>query len=137
MTIRTASKSIAWLTEAIKSLPADESVPKGTQGFNVYQTQKEHWLGWLDPSAGTGTYPRQNNDERDARDVYNRIVEPKMLVWLATAAKVELTLLHTAIAAANASEKMPSKSAAIRKYIPWAVVEAALALQQENNAAKA
>ncbi len=137
MTKRTASKSIAWLIEAINDLPADALVPKGTQGYNAYRTQKEHWLGWLDPSAGTGTYPRENNDQRDARDVYNRIVEPKMLVWLATAAQVERTLLHAATTAANAAEKMPSKSAAIRNYIPWAVVEAALALHRANNAAKA
>ena len=134
MTKRTAFKSIAWLIEAINDLPADASVPKGTPGYNVYQTQKEHWLGWLDPSAGTGTYPRKNNDERDSRDVYNRIVEPKMLVWLATAAQVERTLLHAATTAANAAEKMPSKSAAIRKFIPWAVVEAALVLHRVNKA---
>jgi hypothetical protein len=133
----TVSKSIAWLIEMIRNLPADESVPKGTQGYNVYQSQKEHWLGWLNPSAGTGTYPRQEDGKRDARNIYTRIVEPKMLVWLATAAQVDTKLLQTAVSAANAAEKMPSKSAAIRKFIPWAVIEDALEKQRENNGAKA
>jgi hypothetical protein len=56
MTKRTASKNTDWSIEAINDLPADATVPKGTQRYNVYRTQKEHWLGWLDPSAGTGIY---------------------------------------------------------------------------------
>ena len=135
MTKRLPSKSIKWLSEAIATLPSDDSVPKGTQGYNAYRTQKEHWLGWLNPSAGKGTYPRQDDSNRDARDVYNRIVEPKMLIWLATAAQVDSSLLSAAISSASATEKLPSKSAAIRKHIPWPGVEADIALQMSNNAA--
>ena len=135
MTKRTPSKSIAWLIESIRNLPADDEVAKGTQGYNVHRTQKEHWLGWLDPSARTGSYPRQDDGKRDARDVYNRIVEPKMLIWIATAARVDPTLLHAATCAADIAEKMPSKAAAVRKHISWAVLEMALGSQQANNAA--
>lgn len=70
------SASPEWLAAAIKPLPSDDLVPKGTNGFNLYQTQKDHWLGWLDPSAGTGTYPRQTGADVPARTVYNRIMEP-------------------------------------------------------------
>ena len=132
---RLSSKSISWLSEAITKLPPDDKVPQGTQGYNVYKTQKGHWLGWLNPSAGTGTYPRQDDGKRDARDVYNRIVEPKMLIWLATAAKVDSALLKAAISSASAAERMPSKAAAIRKHIPWPVLEAAIAVQLSHNAA--
>jgi hypothetical protein len=50
--------SIASFTRAIVALPSDQPVPLGTPGYNRYTTQKAHWLGWLSPSAGTGTYPR-------------------------------------------------------------------------------
>ena len=59
--------TVEWLVEAIQRLPADEPVPGRTPGYNVYRTQKDHWLGWLQPSNGTGTYPRRSGNERGAR----------------------------------------------------------------------
>jgi hypothetical protein len=123
---RFPSESVDWLTQAIRRLPSDEQVPLGTQGYNEYATQKEHWLGWLDPAAGTGTYPRQTGSNRDARDVYNRIVEPKLLIWLIAAAGVPTELVQAALNEADSKPKLASKSAAIRRHVPWEVVAAAL-----------
>jgi hypothetical protein len=116
------SASPEWLAAAIKPLPSEEPVPKGTQGFNLYQTQKDHWLGWLDPSAGTGTYPRQTGAEVPARTVYNRIMEPKMLLWLASAAGVSSGRVAEASTAAAQHRAFASKCAAVRKLLPWRVV---------------
>lgn len=121
--------SIEWFIDAIGRLASDEPVPKGQQGYNTYTTQKKHWLGWPDPKSGTGTYPRSNAPGRDARDVYNHIAEPKMLLWLILAAGVEGMLFWEAVAAvlnADKASSLSSKSAAIRRIVPWPVVATAL-----------
>ena len=119
---RPPSESIAWLATAIRRLPSDDPVALGTPGYNRYVTQRDHWLGWLDPRSGTGTYPRADRPERDARDVYNRIVEPRMLLWLADAAGVPQTRLDAAKEAAREKTKLASQSAAIRSHIPWEIM---------------
>ena len=119
--------TVEWLIRAIDALPSDDPVPLKTPGYNKYRTQKAHWLGWLNPAAGTGTYPRSSGNDRGARNVYNRIVEPKMLLWLIAAAGVRKELADAAQAAAAINAPMPTKAAAIRKHVPWPEIEAALA----------
>lgn len=114
--------SIEWFIHAIQGLPPDEPVAPGTPGYNRYTTQKAHWLGWLDPSAGTGTYPRSAAPGRDAKYVYNHIVEPKLLLWLIAAAGVDARTVEFAREQAGLANKMPSKAAAIRRVVPWAVL---------------
>ena len=133
--MREESESVKWLAAAIYHLPSDEPVPKGTQGFNTYQTQKDHWLGWLNPAAGTGTYPRTGGTDRDARDVYNRIAEPKLLLWLAEAAEVSPLRIAAARGAAESRVKLNSKCAAIRKHVSWPVLAEALHHKLGANAA--
>ena len=124
--MREKSESIEWLAKAISRLPSDRAVPRGTQGYNTYTTQKDHWLGWLNPAAGTGTYPRASSTRRDARDIYNRIAEPKLLLWLAEAAEVSPHLITAARREADGKEKLNSRAAAIRKHVSWLVVSEAL-----------
>jgi hypothetical protein len=133
MTKRSPSESIEWLAQAIRGLPSDEPVPPRTAGYNTYTTQKDHWLGWLDPKAGTGTYPRQASRERDARDVYNRIVEPRLLAWLISAAGVPLALVQAALRAAESEPKLASQSAAIRRHVPWHILAEALKQRQHRS----
>lgn len=121
-----APRSVAWLIDAIRRLPTDPWVPDRTPGYNRYNTQKDHWLGWLDPTVGTGTYPRRAGDDGDARIVYNHIVEPKMLLWLVDTAGVDRQLLATAQLAAATATSLPGKSAAIRKHVPWPTIVEAL-----------
>ena len=123
--------SLVWLIQAIRRLPSDEPVAPGQRGYNNYTTQKDHWLGWLDPNSGTGTYPRKSTPDRDARYVYNRIVEPNMLLWLISASGVEPELVQAAAEAAKGASTLTSKSAAIRRQVPWAVVYEAL-LERET-----
>lgn len=114
--------SIEWFIKVIEALPSDPPVPLGTPGYNQYTTQKSHWLGWLDPTAGTGSYPRSTGAGRDAKYVYNHIVEPKLLLWLVSAAGVQAELVALARASAEAAKSMAGKSAAVRRQIPWATV---------------
>ena len=126
-------ESIEWFMHAIRGLPSDEPVANRQAGFNNYRTQKDHWLGWLDPNSGTGTYARADAPGRNARYVYNHIVEPKMLLWLIAAAEVAPGFVRAAQEAANAAQSMPGKSAAIRKCVPWPVVAAALSRFNAGN----
>jgi hypothetical protein len=126
LTVREKSQSVEWLAATISLLPSDDPVPRGTPGYNTYTTQKAHWLGWLNPAAGTGTYPRAGGADRDARDVYNRIVEPKLLLWLAVAAEVSPTRIDAARSEAEGKAKLNSKAAAIRKHVTWQVLVDAL-----------
>lgn len=123
------SHTVEWLIQAIRRLPSDDCVPDKTPGYNKYNTQKDHWLGWLAPEAGTGTYPRKSGNDRGARHVYNHIVEPKMLLWLISAAGVRANLLDAAKLAADGVIPMATKAAAIRKHVPWSEVAAALSKQ--------
>lgn len=136
MTVREKSESIEWFAAAISRLPSDAAVQRGTQGYNTYTTQKDHWLGWLNPAAGTGTYSRSGGPDRDARDVYNRIAEPKLLLWLAESAEVSSSLIMAAKADAEGKLKLNSKAAAIRKHISWSVIAEALHRRQAESAVR-
>lgn len=125
----------AWLSDAICRLPSDPPVPSGTSGYNRYTTQRDHWMGWLNPAAGTGTYPRRTGHGATARLIYNRIVEPQMLLWLAEASGVEDDLVSGARDAAASTARFGSKAAAIRKFLPWSVVADALTTRPEASAA--
>lgn len=115
-----------WLADAIRQLPADEAVPAKTQGYNQYRTQKDHWLGWLNPDAGAGTYPHSTGANVTARMVYNRIGEPKMLLWLASASGAASELVTQARQAADQVVPLASQCAAVRKVLPWRVLAEAL-----------
>ncbi len=52
-----------------------------------YRSQKKHWLGWLSEYDGPGYYGRKNWC-RSAEFVYNRVVCPPMVLWLAETAGI-------------------------------------------------
>jgi hypothetical protein len=43
----------------IQELPSDEPVADRRPEYNNYNTQKDHWLGWLGISPGRGTHTRK------------------------------------------------------------------------------
>lgn len=116
-------RTVRQLRAAILRLPADRSVV--VPGV-WYKTQKAHWLGWLKYYNTEGAYGRQAGMNRDARYAYNHIVEPKMLLWLIPAAGVKPGLVRAARAAAKGPKTMMAQSAAVRRAVPWEIVEAAL-----------
>jgi hypothetical protein len=103
---------------------ADES--QREQKTVWYDTQHEHWLGWLRGYEGPGGYGRKNWS-RSAEFVYNHIVNPQMLVYLAEAAGIADKTVRKAAAAALANlSTMSSMSAAVRRVVPWKMTEEAL-----------
>lgn len=116
--------SIAKFISAIRALPSD--MPKVTPG-KWYRTQKEHWLGWLCEYRGPGAYGRTGPAaSRDARFAYNHIVEVKMLLWLAVAARVPRSRVQNARLAAVQGASLSRKSAIERKHVPWEQIYRAL-----------
>jgi hypothetical protein len=130
--LRLDSFTPEWLSDSIKQLPSDVPVPLKTQGYNQYTTQKNHWLGWLNPAAGTGSYPRRTGANVAAKTVYNRIGEPKMLWWLATAARVDQGLLDEAKARVDTQKPLSSQCAEFRKLVPWRTLAESLELAIQN-----
>ena len=122
MTIDDAPDSIDDFIAKIRDLTSDPPVEGRQPGYNNYTTQKDHWLGWLGATPGTGTYERKTPPNRGARYVYNHIVEPKMLLWLIGAAGVEPALVEAATQASLQARTLPGKSKAIRQLVPWSVV---------------
>ena len=118
-----SSYSVEKLIDVIQKLPSDKEVSIGTQGYNLYRTQKSHWLGWLDTKSNTGTYHRKDAPNRGAKFVYNHIMEPKMLLWLISASGVDMKLVTQAEENAANAKSMASSCAAIRKVVSWEALE--------------
>ena len=88
-----------------------------------YSTQKDHWLGWLSEYGGPGYYGRKNS-RRSAEYAYNHIVCPPMVLWLGEASGIPKAKVAAAKRAAlSARPHLPAKSAAIRTFIPWEMIE--------------
>ena len=118
-----SSYTVESLIKFIKNLPSDKKVVIGTQGYNLYDSQKSHWLGWLDSKSNTGTYQRRDAPNRSAKFVYNHIMEPKMLLWLISASGVDQKFIVKAKDGADNAKTMASSCAAIRKVVSWEDLE--------------
>ena len=115
--------SIRQFIQAIEKLQSDK--PKDTPG-KWYETQKEHWLGWLNEYRGPGAYERKGGKHHQAEFAYNHIVEYRMLLWLVEAASVESKLVKMAKSVVDEEKSLQANSAAIRKIVPWKVMAHAL-----------
>jgi hypothetical protein len=92
-----------------------------------YRSQKEHWLGWLSEYDGPGAYGRKTSVIRSAEFAYNHVLCPPMVLWLAEASGVKTSLiLQAKKSALGASRALQGKCAAIRRIVPWSIVEEAL-----------
>ncbi len=118
------------LLDAVRRLPADTPVDDPRKW---YRTQHEHWIGWLEEYAGPGAYGRKRASPSNARTVYHRIVEPKMLLWLIEAAGVGAERVAAAKEAANGAASMMQASGRIRRLVPWEMVAAALPEPRRGN----
>jgi len=107
------------LRDAIARLQPD---PPAAHPGKWYRTQHEHWLGWLDAYAGPGAYGRTRPSPTSARAVYHRIVEPKMLLYLAEAAGVDAAAVARAREAVASATSMMQASGRVRRIVPWEVV---------------
>ena len=81
---------------------------------------------WFREYAGPGYYRRKGFDH-SAKFAYNHLLNASSLVWLAEAAGVPAFALRKAKAALTESgPSEPSRAAAVRRVLPWALIEALL-----------
>jgi hypothetical protein len=72
------------LLGAVRRLPAAMPL-SGRLSEGGYETHRDHWIRWLEEYDGPGFYGRSNWDV-DARTVYQRLNNGRMIVWLNEAA---------------------------------------------------
>src|SRR5579885_2598168 len=88
-----------------------------------YGSQKQHWRGWLSGYHGPGFYKRKKWG-RDAKYAYNHLLCPPIVLWLAEASGVpKQTVMRAMKSALSASPSLASQCAAIRKVVPWEILE--------------
>jgi hypothetical protein len=118
------SISVRVFLKAVRKLPQDEKKEYPGKSFT---SQKQHLKWWLRYYETPGKYGRKHGKERDAKFVYNHIVEPLLLLYLIEA----IPLSDELIAAAHKAEAengptMMAKVGAIRKVVPWSIIYQAL-----------
>jgi hypothetical protein len=88
-----------------------------------YSSQREHWLCWLAEYSGSGAYGRRGRGY-DAAFAYNHCGCPPMVLWLGEATGVDDDLVvGTAASARHTPGTFSAKCAAIRRIMPWSLVE--------------
>ncbi|MBA8884771.1 hypothetical protein [Dokdonella fugitiva] len=109
-------------------LVAISRLPEGrrTRRDVWYESQKEHWIGWLFHYNSAGAYGRKITSGRDAKFVYNHVVCPGLLTYLAAAAGVSPTRVRQARRIENSEGSLMARVGAIRQLLPWELVQDAL-----------
>jgi len=115
-------------TEILEFLIAISRLPEDGRrlGNAWYESQKEHWIGWLFHYNSPGAYNRKTTKGRDARFVYNHIVCPSLLTYLADASGVSRRLVRQAKRIEQTNKTEMQKAGEIRSIIPWRLVHDAL-----------
>ena len=116
------SVEIVELLIAITRLPED----RRRQRSVWYESQKEHWIGWLFNYNSPGAYNRKVTRGRDAKFVYNHIVCPGLLTYLADASGVSRQLVKEVKRIEQSATTEMQRAGEIRRIIPWSVVHKAL-----------
>jgi hypothetical protein len=112
------SVEIVELLIAICRLPEDRRKRRSVW----YESQKEHWVGWLFHYNSPGAYSRKVTRGRDAKFVYNHIVCPGLLTYLADASGVSRRLVSEAKRVEKSGNTEMQRAGNIRRIIPWSVV---------------
>lgn len=89
-----------------------------------YRSQKEHMVGWFtgQSTRGAGAYTRATPNT-SAKTAYNRLQCPPAIVWIAEALGADEATVEQAIAAQLAEKDHRRQSGAVRRVLPWSLVE--------------
>lgn len=87
-----------------------------------YESQKEHWIGWLFEYEGPGAYGRKVVRGRDAKYVYNHVVCPDLLLFLAAANGVDAKTIRAAKRGMAQATTQMAQAAVIRRSLPWTTI---------------
>jgi len=107
------------LQRAVRRLPAtapqSDKLSKGG-----YETHQDHWIRWLKEYDGPGFYGRSDWSV-DARSVYQRLANGRMIVWLSEAAGEDPERIRAAITAMklHGSGRKQTEAKIVRFHLPW------------------
>lgn len=87
-----------------------------------WSSQREHMTVWMGEIAGAGAYGRKSRGST-ARQAYNRFQCAPGLLWLAEAVGVPEGAVRAAAGAAGGRGRPSTQCAAIRRIIPWQMIE--------------
>lgn len=85
-----------------------------------YRSQKIHMCIWVNGQqyTGEGAYSREKGNKK-ASAMYNRLLNPGCLLWLADALGEKESNLREAVKAAASKDDYRQRCAAFREVIPW------------------
>lgn len=93
-------------------------------GKALYLSQKQHWQQWLENHMRRETFGATQDSPRTAAFIYNRIMCPPMLYWLAEGVRVPDIYLDAGYTAVLAARPHPaSRCVALRWIVPWKMIE--------------
>lgn len=126
--VREFANLLASLPEHMPISFAMENADPQKQG-RWWDSQQEHMVSWFSAQAthGEGAFTRGEKNF-SAKKTYNRLQCPEGLVWIAEALGADTELLEQ-VAQDALEVSRRSRSAYVRKHVPWAMV-AELAQQQ-------
>lgn len=104
--------SVEEFIEAIRKLP--------------HHDIRDGWIHWLSDYNNPGMYNRKPDQDHSARYAYNHIVYPEMLLWLIRESGVSDELVKLAKSDSEKFSVLRQQAAAIRKRVPWDMLERAL-----------
>jgi hypothetical protein len=96
----------------------------GTENFIDFEpfNPKGNWLRWLE-TYNRPARPRRKDSNRIPEFVYNSLKSPSMVLWLGEASGVSTQVVRRALAAAKTAQpNLGTQSAAIRRIIPWKMI---------------
>jgi hypothetical protein len=117
------AKEAEFIGNGYKFKDGKEYLYKDDQTFEL-KIPKDHWLGWLSEYHTNGAYNRKVISGTSAKDVYNRLLCPNMLIWISEASGVPSKLIVEATEASlKDSTHLASVCSKIRKILTWEIVE--------------
>jgi len=111
--------SIKEMLRAVRRLPAT-APQSGKLSKGGYETHQDHWIAWLKEYDGPGYYGRSDWSV-DARAVYQRLANGRMIVWLSEAAGEDPKRIRAAITAMkrHGNGRKQTEAKIVRSHLPW------------------
>lgn len=94
------------------------------------RSSKRSWINWLSTYAELGDHPLRG--QRNARFIYNHWWNIPIFIWLAEASGVSQDRIQKAAEIVASSGNSTTQAAAIRRILPWHLVEKHLRDAKKN-----
>ncbi|WGS25788.1 HNH endonuclease [Bradyrhizobium sp. ISRA464] len=113
------TKSTRWtraaLLDGLKQLPDRAPIAEALPGADA--PLKERWIDWV------SNYSRgRQKKNASARTIYNRVQQPRWIVWLAEASGINTRLIRKATNSVARHVRRQTQAKEVRRILPWSLV---------------